>query len=68
MLEDYVMERADYAKIKKLRTLHNINTLYDDVRKLTARVTSDHSIKRWQILTEARMGELMQAKQSFYND
>ena len=68
MLEDYVMEHADYAKIKKLRTLHNIETFWDDVRKLTTRVTSDHSIGRWQILAEARYCELNQAKLSFYND
>lgn len=68
MLEDYVMERADYAKIKKLRTLNNIETFWDDVRKLTKRVTSDHSIGRWQILAEARYCELNQAKLSFYND
>ena len=30
----------------------NKNNLYDEVRKLTKRVTSDHSIKRWQIITE----------------
>lgn len=68
MLEDYVMERADYAKIEKLRTLHNIETFWDDVRKLTKRVTSCHSIGRWQILAEARYYELNQAKLSFYND
>ena len=68
MLEDYVMERADYAKIKKLRTLHNIETFWDDVRKFTSHVTSDHSIGRWQILAEARYYELNQAKLSFYND
>ena len=68
MLEDYVMENADYAKIKKLRMLHNMETFWDDVRKFTARVYSDHSIGRWQILAEARYSELMQAKKSFYED
>lgn len=67
MLE-YVMEHADYAKIKKLNQLHNVSTFWDDVSRLTKRVTSDHSIKRWQILAEARYGELMQAKRSFYED
>ena len=68
MLEDYVMERNDYAKIRKLRTLHNMETYWNDVRKFTARVRSDHSIGRWQILAEVRYGELMQAKRSFYED
>ena len=43
MLEDYVIERNDYHKIKKLRTLNNVNTFWDDVRKLTKNVYSkDH--------------------------
>lgn len=68
MLEEYVMENADYAKIKKLRTIHNMETFWDDVRKFTSKVCSDHSLRRWQILAEARYGELMQAKKSFYED
>lgn len=67
-LEYYVMENADYAKIKKLNTLHNIDTFWDDVRKFASRVHSNHSLGRWQILAEARYGELMQAKKSFYED
>lgn len=68
MLESYVMENADYAKIKKLNTLNNMETFWDDVRKFTKNVRSDHSLGRWQILAEARYGELMQAKRSFYED
>ena len=67
-MESYVMENADYAKIKKLRTLHNADTFWNDVRRMTARVTSDHSIKRWQILAEARYGELTQAKRAWLED
>lgn len=68
MLEEYVLENADYAKIMKLRTLHSIDTFWDDVRKFTAKVRSDHSIRRWQILAEVRYGELKQAKEAFCND
>ena len=53
-LLDYAMERQDYAKIKKLNGLTNVDTFWDDVRKLTKQVHSDHSIGRWQILAEAR--------------
>lgn len=60
--------RIAYAKIKKLNTLHNMETFWDDVRKFTKNVRSDHSLGRWQILSEARYGELMQAKASFYED
>lgn len=68
MLEDYIIEKRDYSKIKKLRSLHNVETFWDDVKKFTKKVTSDHSIRRWQILAEVRYGELMQARQSFYED
>ena len=68
MLDYYVMEKADYAKIKKLRTLNNVETCWDDVRKFTAKVYSGHSLGRWQILSEARYGELMQSKKCFYED
>ena len=67
-LDYYICERADYAKVKKLNTLHNISTFWDDVRKFTKNVVSDHSISRWQILAEARYGELMQARQFFMED
>ena len=68
MLELYVMEKADYNRIKKLRTLHNPETIYDDLRRLLKNVKSDHSIKRYQILAEARRGELLQARAAFIQD
>ena len=43
----YVSERNDIKKIEKLNKLNNIKTFYDDVRKLTKNVSSDHSIKHW---------------------
>lgn len=54
----WAMENRDIAKIDKLNKLTNPNTFWDDIRKLTRNVTSDHSIKRWQILAEARYREL----------
>lgn len=68
MMSEYVMEKQDYNKIKKLEGLHNVDTFWDDVRRLTKNVTSDHSLSRWQILAEARYGELTQARRSFYED
>lgn len=68
MMEYYVMEKQDYARIKKLRTLHNIDTIYEDAKRFTSRVRSDHSLSRLAILIEARRGELMQAKRAFYED
>ena len=53
-LYDYAMEVRDYSRIKKLNALTNPETFWDDVRKLTKKITSDHSIHRWQCLAEAR--------------
>ena len=55
----YAIEQRDISKIDKLNKLYDINTYWDDVRKLTRNITSDHSIKRWQILAEARYRELL---------
>jgi hypothetical protein len=55
----YIMERNDIKKIDKLNQLKNKETFWDDVRKLTKRVTSDRSISRWQCLAEVRYSELI---------
>lgn len=68
MLEDYIVEKSDYARVRKLNALHNIETFWNDVRKFTKNVHSDHSIGRWQILAEVRYGELCQARRAFYED
>lgn len=36
----------------------NVDTFWDDVRKLVKRVTNDSSIKQWQRLADARYKEL----------
>ena len=51
------LENADIPKIDKIiegikKGNINKDNLYDEVRKFTRRVKSDHSIKRWQIITE----------------
>ena len=55
--KEICMENADLPKIDKIITgiangSINKENLYDEVRKFTIKVTSDHSIKRWQIITE----------------
>ena len=52
------IERRDYSKIDKLNSLTNKETFWDDVRKLTKAVTSDHAIGRWQCLADQRYNEL----------
>ena len=58
-LFDCVIESRDYSKIDKLMQLTNPVTFWDDVRKLTRNVTSDHGIRRWQVLAEVRFSDLM---------
>lgn len=53
------LENRDCSKIDKLNKLTNKETFWDDVRKLTRSVTSDHSIHRWQCLAEKRFDELI---------
>jgi hypothetical protein len=45
-------------RIEKLQKLTDIKTFWDDVRKLTKHVTSDHALNQWQILAELRYEEL----------
>lgn len=50
-------ENADIKKIDKIVNgiragKINKSNLFDEVRKLTKNVTSDHSIGRWQSITE----------------
>lgn len=55
---NWVYEVHDIAKIQKLEMLTNPKTFWDDVRKYTKRVTSDHSIRRWEILSGLRAKEI----------
>lgn len=52
------IEKRDYSKIDKLNNLANKETFWNDVRKLTKNITSDHAIGRWQCLAEQRYKEL----------
>lgn len=52
------IEYHDISRIKKLNTLNNINTFWNDVRKFTRYITSDHSIHRWEVLSQLRYMEL----------
>lgn len=58
MTYDRAIEKRDYSKIDKLNTLTNRETFWDDVRKFTSGVRSDHAIRRWQCLAEYRFSEL----------
>ena len=55
---DYAMEKRDYARIDKLNNLTDVDTFWNDVRRLTSQVKGSHAGSRWQILAEARYREL----------
>ena len=57
-LYDCAMEKNDFSKIEKLVALNNPATFWDDVRKYTRSIKSDHSLRRWLILSELRYNEL----------
>lgn len=67
---DYVCatESRDYGKIRKLNALSDTKTFWDDVRKLTKNVHSDHAIGRWQCLSEIRYWELQHGRQYTFKD
>ena len=56
------IERNDISRIEKLNKLNDAKTFWDDVRKLTKNVRSDHSFRRWEILAEIRLEEIKQNK------
>lgn len=51
--------KSDMTKIDKLNGLKDINTFYDDVRRITKNVHSDSTIRAWQRLSEQRYDELL---------
>ena len=63
----YAIERHDFSKIDKLNNLENLDSFWDDVRKLTRNVNSDHSIGRWKCLADVRFNELRHEALSNYN-
>lgn len=61
-LENCIMEKHDISRVRKLRTINSIDGFYDQVRKFTKNITSDHAIRRWEILSEIRYAELQAAQ------
>ena len=58
MKHSFAIEKHDIGRIDKLNALTNIETFWDDVRRYTRYIMSDHSIGRWQCLAEIRYEEL----------
>lgn len=54
----YALEKRDLNRIAKLNTLTDLETFWQDVRKLCKNCTSDHAIRAWQRLAEQRYTQL----------
>lgn len=53
------MNSQEISKAEKLNRLTNPDTFWDDVRKFTANVHSDHALSQWQWIAEIRYNELI---------
>ena len=62
MKHSFAIEKQDIWRIDKLNAITNIETFWDDVRRYTRYIKSDHSIGRWQCLAEIRYEELKEEK------
>lgn len=59
-LYSFAFYPQDNKIIDKLLTINNIENFWNDVRKLTKKVTSDRQIGSWQRLAELRYLQLEQ--------
>ena len=50
---------AERKIAEKLNKLTDLNTFWDDVRKMTAKVTSDSAIRKWEYLSDIRYTEIL---------
>lgn len=60
-----VMTMSDYKKIDKLMTIKTLDNFWNNVRKFTKKVYSDHAISSWQCLAEMREIQL-DLQQNYY--
>lgn len=58
MTYNNAIENRDFKRIYKLNQLENPKTFWDDVRKITKRIVTDHALGRWQTLAEIRYEEI----------
>ena len=66
-LEHFIYEKHDFGRVKKLLTIKSLDNYWDEVRKLTKNVTSDHSLGYWRCLAEKRLIQL-DLQQNYYID
>lgn len=60
-----IMYKSDIKIVDKLQTLTNIETFWDDVRRLTKRIHSDRYLRHWQAYAEIRFNILMKGRTDY---
>lgn len=55
----YAITKRELAIAKKLNTLHDLKTFWDDVRNFTKNVHTDSTMHIWEWLSEIRYAELL---------
>lgn len=58
MDKSYAMTKYECHVIDKLNTLTNPATFFQDVRRFTRQITTDHNIKTWERFGEIRYAEI----------
>lgn len=54
----YAYNKTEAKIIEKLNTLNNPETFFNDVRRFTRQITTDHNIKTWERFSEIRYNEI----------
>lgn len=58
MNKDYAITKYECHVIDKLNSLNNPATFFQDVRRFTRQITTDHNINIWQRFAEIRYNEI----------
>lgn len=58
MDKDYAITKYECHVIDKLNTLNNPATFFQDVRRFTRQITTDHNIRTWERFSEIRYNEI----------
>lgn len=63
MDKSYAITKYESHVIDKLNTLTNPATFFQDVRRFTRQITTDHNIKTWERFSEIRYNEIINAQE-----
>ena len=63
MDKSYAITKYECHVIDKLNSLNNPATFFQDVRRFTRQITTDHNIKTWERFSEIRYNEIINAQE-----